>query len=405
MPNYAYHAIDPTGKVHRGTLIALDDADMERRLASRGMTLAKSRRLADKGVAGRLIGMGVKPRILIEFYIRLSQALELGLPILSALDENARHITSPALRKICEETIVALEGGNTLCEALQRYPKVFKKLDLALIRMGEASGMLPQSLKELADFMAWKEKIRSTIQKAAIYPAFVMATIVAVIGVWVGYVLPRMAQVLDEMGVALPRTTQTVLNLSHFLRSYWLGLLAGILLTAAAVFLLQKTPQGAVWVHRYCLKIPLVGDVLTQIALARLSRNFSTLYKAGITMNNIFAILSDNVLGNRYLEVQLKIAFREIQNGLPLAQGFAVAEGFPPLMLGAIRNGELTGTIESTFKRLGEYYDDEAQRKVQVMISAFEPLAMLILGGVFGLIALSIMLPLYDVIADFGKAY
>ena len=153
--------------------------------------------------------------------------------------------------------------------------------------------------------------------------------------------------------------------------------------------------------HRYILKLPVMGRVFFNIAMARLSNNFATMYQAGMSINAIFEILSENVLGNRYLEMLLRKAFDAVQQGESIAQGFEKAGGFPPLLLGAVKNGETTGTLDESFKRLGNYYDREAQRTVQAMISAIEPLSIIMLGGIFGLIILSIMLPLYDVIGKF----
>jgi type IV pilus assembly protein PilC len=135
--------------------------------------------------------------------------------------------------------------------------------------------------------------------------------------------------------------------------------------------------------------------------MARLSHYFATMYQAGMSINNIFEILSENVLGNRYLEKLLATAFRAIQRGEAISDGFEKAGGFPPLMLGAVRNGETTGTLDVCFQRLGNYYDRESKRTVQTLIASIEPLSIIMLGGVFGMIVLSILLPLYDVIGNF----
>ena len=206
MPKYQYKAIDSTGKVIRGAVVTLSAADVEENLSRQGLTLIKSKPLKE-GIRGKLRYTGkIKPRILIEFYHRLSQTLDMGLSMLLALEENAKILPSKSFSMIITEVKVAIEGGRTLYEAMSRYPKVFNKLDLAIIRLGEQSGVLSKSMKDLADFLEWKEDIRSVIKRATIYPSFVICIIIAVIGVWVGYVLPQMAVLLTEMGVALPDT-------------------------------------------------------------------------------------------------------------------------------------------------------------------------------------------------------
>lgn len=405
MPEYTYTAIGDTGKVFRGTLVAVSEGEVEERLLQQGLTLIKSRRLKEGFFARFLTGSKVKARILIEFYFRFSQTMELGLPILSALDENAKMLPSKLMKRVIGETRASLENGNSLYEAMSRFPKVFKKLDLSIIMMGEQSGTLPKCLKELAAFFEWKEGIRSTIKRATLYPSFILVAILAVIGVWIGYVLPQMAVLLESMDVALPGVTRAVLGTSLFVQKNWYLLIGVVLLFIILFFIFKKSEKGALLIDKYLLKLPVVGKVATNIAFARFAHNFSTMYGAGMAINNIFERLTDNVLGNRHLDKLLSLAYQNIQKGQTIAEGFENAGGFPPLLLGAIKNGEVTGTLDESFTRLGDYFDTEVKRTVQTMVNAFEPLTIILLGGVFGLIILSIMLPLYDVVGDLGKAY
>ena len=400
MPKYRYKAIDAAGKTNRGTLAAFSEANAEEKLHQKGLTVIHAEPARENPLAGFFVSRRVKPRELVEFYYRLSQTLELGLPMLSALEENEKIIPTPFFRKIIEEIRMTIEAGSSLYESMIHFPRVFEPLDLAIVRLGEESGVLPGSLKELAEFVEWKEDIRSTLMRAAIYPSFIILAIVAVISVWVGYVLPQMANLLTEMGVELPGVTKMVLNISHFFQNYWLWLLGGALISGFLVYLYTKTPKGQIQFHKYMLKIPLFGGILDNIAIARLSHNFATMYSAGMTINSIFEILSDKILGNRYLERQLTIAFEDIQRGESISEAMEATGGFPTLLIGAIRNGETTGTIDDAFRRLGTYYDKEVKRNVETMINALEPLSIIVLGGIFGLIALSIMLPLYDMISE-----
>jgi len=204
-----------------------------------------------------------------------------------------------------------------------------------------------------------------------------------------------------QMGVELPTMTRFILDLSNFFRNWWAVITLSVALGGIFFYLIQRTEKGGVQVHRQILNLPIMGAVISNIAMARLSHNFATMYQAGMSINGIFEILSENVLGNRYLELLLKKAFDAVQGGDSISDGFDKAGGFPPLLLGAVRNGESTGTIDVCFKRLGNYYDREAKRTVQTMIAAIEPMSIIMLGGIFGFIVLSILLPLYDVIGKF----
>jgi type II secretory pathway component PulF len=401
MPKFRYRAIDDGGRLVKGSAIAASDKELEANLAGKQLTLVSSHVQTDGLLGKSILGERIGKRDIIEFYHRLYQTLELGLPMLSALEENAVQLPSKAMRRIVDEMRITIENGNTFTEAMSRFPKVFGRLEMAIIRMGEQTGVLPKCLRDLSDFLEWKEDIRSTVKRAAIYPSFVIIVIVAVIGVWVGYVLPQLAGLLSQMGVKLPAMTRFVLLLSDFCKEWWAVMALAALLSGIAAYWFQRTDKGGVLCHRQVLNLPVIGGVISNIAMARLSHNFSTMYQAGMSINGIFEILSENVLGNRHLEKLLKNAFNAIQQGDSISDGFEKAGGFPPLLLGAVRNGESTGTLDVSFERLGIYYDREAKRTVQTMIATIEPMSIILLGGIFGFIVLSILLPLYDVIGRF----
>jgi type IV pilus assembly protein PilC len=404
MPKYQYKAVNEKGDIFKGSITAFDEEDIEKRLQDKNLVLISHQQIKSHfpvfGIGGK-----VKPKMLIEFYYRLAQTLELGMPILSSLDDSSILVPSKSLTRITQEIKVALESGKSLHEAMSRFPHVFHKLDIGLIRMGEESGKLPKCLKDLSTFLEWKEETRSAIKRATIYPSFILLVILAVIGVWIGYVLPQMAAVLTDMGISLPKMTLAVLGASLFFKTYWAYIIITLFLSGFILYLFQKSSRGGVIVHKYILKLPIIGDLASKIVYARLSHYFATMQEAGISVKNIFLILLDSVLGNRYLEDQIRTAYENIKRGQSIGDSFEIAGGFPSLLLGAIKNGETTGTLDDSFNRLGDYYDREVKRAVQMMINSFEPITIIVLGGVFGIIILSILLPLYDVIGEIGKAY
>ncbi len=405
MPNYAYKAIDDRGKLQRGKVIAFGAKDAEDRIRKDGLTLIDAKKLKERHLGSAFQMGGVKTRLRIELYRRLAQTLELGLPIVAAVEENAKLLPSKMLKRVLDEVRVSIESGKSLYEAMRRFPRVFQRLDLGIINMGEQTGVVPQCLKDLADFHEWKDDIRSMIKKATIYPAFIIIALVAVIGVWVGYVLPEMAVLLKEMSVAIPDITQTILSLSLFIQTNWPWLIGMVVLGVVCLWGLQRTHKGGIEIQRILIRVPVIGKVISNIALARLCHYFATMYGAGMSINAIFEILTDSVLGNKYYEARVKAAYNEVQLGQNIAASFKKAGGFPLLLLGGIKNGETTGTLDDAFKRLGDFYDNEVKRSVQAMVSTIEPMTIILLGGVFGLIILSILLPLYDVIGQVGKVY
>ena len=315
MPSYSYKAIDDVGKIQRGKVVALGENDVEARITQEGLTLIESKEVKESRLNKVFAGAKVKPRLLIELYRRLSQTLEMGLPIVTALEENSKMLPSKRLKRTLSEVQIGIEGGHTLHETVSRFPLVFSKLDLSIIQIGEQAGIMPQCLKDLSDFHEWKEDIRSTIKKAAIYPCFVLVALSAVIGVWVGYVLPQMTSLLTEMGADIPDVTKVVLATSHFIRNQLDMVDHRYRGNGGGLFMMQRNPKGAVILHKYILKMPLVGKVFENIALARLGHYFATMYNAGMSINVIFEILTDGVLGNRYLESRMIAAYQRYSTG------------------------------------------------------------------------------------------
>jgi len=405
MARHRYKAIDQYGKVRSGTAIALDQADLEKRLGHQGLVLVSSRPAAAPRKSARLGRRKADARLLIEFYRRFSQTLDMGLPLFTVLDENSRIIPSADFRNALEEIKNSLEEGGSLAEAMGRHPKIFGKLDLALVRMGEQTGVLPQALEDLARFLEWKEENRSVIRRALIYPCFLLLAIGAVIGVWVGYVLPQVGKLLMELGVELPAVTKAILVSSAFLKEYGPVLILSVLLAAILLVVLARTKTGTWITSMFQLRLPLVGEVVRATAYSRLCHNFAIMHRAGMPVSKIFTTLSDHLLGNAYMEYKVGQAYQELQLGQSLAESFQNTGAFPSLLVEGIRHGEITGKLEDAFRRMGAFYDTEAKRKVQAMINAFEPILILVMGGVFGLIVLSILLPLYDVLSGYTQAY
>ena len=397
MPNFRYKAIDGRGNLVKGSLSAFDERDLESKLSERGLILVQAKKSRDS-IFLRFSSIG--PKLIIEFYSRLYQALEIGLPIISALNEIAQGLPSKLMRKIIEEIAIAVEAGNSLYDAMLRYTNIFSKLELNVIKMGEKSGTLPLCLKELADFLEWREEIKSTVKRAMIYPSFVIVMVIAVSFVWIGYVLPNMAKMLIDMGVKLPTITLIILKGSMFLKSHFISILSVISSLIILLFLFIKLPATKPIFHRYILKLPIIGSTIFNTCLTRLSNNFAIMYKAGVTITDIFEILIDNSLGNRYLEKQLSIAFQKIQAGQSISEAFEELGIFPRLFVGAVRNGEFTGTLDESFRRLKDYYDKEVKNRVEMLVNALEPVTMLILGAIFGIVVLSILFPLYDLISS-----
>jgi type IV pilus assembly protein PilC len=402
MPSLRYKAVDEAGKIVVGAMFVLDERDLERELGQSGLTLIRSE--AGRDSKGRARG-SVQPRILMEFYNRLGRTLEIGLPILSALEENSRELPSKVMRQVAAELRAMVSSGKNLYEAMAEHGRIFSKLDVSIVQIGERTGALPAALDQMASYLQWKEELRHHIKKATIYPLFVALTLAGVIGVWLGYVLPRMVRLLKDMNVAIPTPTRVLLAISSFVQDYVWGFVIAVPILGFLVVASRRSEPGRLIWDRYLLRVPLLGALLQSIALTRFGRSMATMLSAGIPIRQTMGSLIDHGLGNRFLEMRLGVALKSIENGESIAGALKMAGGFPALLTGAIRNGETTGTLDKAVKRVADYYDNEVKQTVQLVLGALEPAMVVVLGVLFGSIVLSILLPLYDVMGSLGKSY
>lgn len=405
MPEYKYQAITQRGRAIKGQITANDELELETILSEKALTLVSFKEKSAGLPFLKARSKNVPLRALGEFYHRLAQSLHMGIPVVVALKETSEVLPSPYLAEVSLKLKDSIESGRGLSEAMAQYGHIFQELDLGLLRLGEQTGKLPGALENLAAYIEWKEDLRSTIKRAVIYPSFIMLSIVAIVAVWVGYVLPQMAGLLKEMGVELPQLTLLLLDTSEFLQNYWLELIVGIIATVLGIYLALKHPIIKFYFHRYLLKVPVIGKTIMGLGLARLSRNFATAYRSGMGILNILDMLTQNVVGNLYLETALIGVRQDVEMGRTLTESFQFAEAFPPMLIGAVKSGESTAGLDTSFERLGNYYDTEVKRNVQALIAALEPITLMVLGGIFGMIILSILLPLYDVMGAAQGGY
>ncbi len=406
MPLFRYTALDGHGKLVKGTMVALTESDAEKRLSERNLTLIHAKKLSERfSSLATVLRRQIKDRDLIEFYQRLSESLEVGLPLLSSLEENVKLTGSKRLARSIEHLKIDVENGLTLSQAMNQQPDIFDSLQIGIVAMGEKSGTLPEALKHLADFLEWKYRQKSLLKRASIYPAFIFITVLIVISVWVGYVLPQVGGFLQSMQIELPTITKIVIKTSSWVQSNWVSIISSMVALTITFFLLKKTGWGALKYDQILLRLPLIGRIALNSSLSRIGHYFSVMLEAGMSLVSIFELMTDGIVGNRYVENQLSDAFEHIKQGKQFFEAFKTGKSFPDLFLGAIKTGEQAGKLADTFKRLGVYYDKEVKRSVKFLLAAFEPAIIVFLGIFFGIIILAILSPLYDVISKIAKVY
>jgi len=293
--------------------------------------------------------------------------------------------------KLAEE----IEGGSSLSGALSHFPKVFSSFYIAMVRAGEASGKLSESLEYLAEHLEREYHLTSRIKGAMIYPAVVLLVAIAVLALMIIFVIPQLTKVLAEVGGELPAVTKMVISLSDlFRKSGWLIIL-GLIFLGIGLHRYYKSKKGKKVFDRAFLRLPLVSPILEMIHLSRFAENLSTLITGGLPIAQALEITGD-IVGNTVYKEIIFAARDEVRKGEPISSVLSrYPEFFPPVFTQMTLVGERTGTLDKTLMDLVSFYQKEVDRGVENLLSVLEPLLIVFLGGIVAGLMVAILMPLY----------
>ncbi len=396
MAVFAYKSIDPDGRSVSGKIEAANLLDLEQRLARIGLDLITAES-ANKP-SGGLLRAKVSRQDLITFCFQMEQLVGAGVPLLEGLTELRDSTESARFREVMGTLIEAIEGGQSLSQALAGQPQVFSQIFVSLVGAGERTGQLVEVLRRLADTLKWQDELAAYAKKIVIYPAFVAGIVFMVILLLMMFLVPEMAKFLKSMNQQLPLQTRLLIATSNFTVKYWY-LVIGLPVAAVMVFFaaIKASPAFAFTIDGYKLRLPLVGPILRKIILARFASTFALMYSSGITVLEAMQI-SESVVDNRTVADGISRAGQNIRDGQGIASAFGAIGMFPPLVLRMLKIGETTGALDRSLLNVSYFYNREVREgidKVQAMIG---PALVLVLGTVLGWVLLSIFGPLYDTI-------
>ena len=397
MATFAYTSIDSDGKRVNGRLEAVNIVDLEQRLSRIGLDLLTAQ-AASQRAAGLFRG-NVTRADLITFCFQLEQLAGAGVPLLDGITELRDSTESARFREVLGTIIEAIEGGQTLSQALEAQPAVFNQVFVSLVAAGEKTGQLVEVLRRLSDTLKWQDELAAYGQKIIIYPAFVGTIVLAVIILLMTFLVPEMAKFLKNMSQELPIHTRALIATSDFTRKYWY-LVFGLPVLALIGFFtaLRMSERLAFEVDRIKLKLPYLGPILRKIILSRFANTFALMYSSGITVLEAMKI-SEAVAVNRAITAGLVRAGAEIRDGQGISAAFASVNIFPPLVLRMLRIGETTGGLDKALLNVSYFYNREVKEGIDRVQAMIGPAMVLILGTILGWVLLSIFGPLYDTIS------
>ncbi len=331
------------------------------------------------------------------FASKLSSLVDAGVPIVRGLTLVAKQQKKPIFRQALTAVANDVSQGLSLGVAMRRWPKVFDRLTIAMVEAGELGGVLDQTLKRLALLLEQNAKLQNQIKGALAYPVLVLMIAIAVFLGMTIFLIPTFAGIYASLGAELPVFTQMLVDLSGLLRSPFSLYLIAFLILAVWLFIrFYKTPLGKRRVDGFVLKVPLFGDLIQKTETAQFCRTFSSLSKAGVPILMSLELVRDTSNNSIFADA-IENCRQEIQDGIPVSVALARKDVFPEMALSMLAIGEETGEMDAMLSKVADFYEDEVEATVKALTSLLEPIMIVIVGGIVGIILIAMYLPMFSI--------
>jgi type IV pilus assembly protein PilC len=398
MASYAYTAINASGLELDGEVNAPDAGAAREALRQRGLVALS---LDEQAAASQGLGLAikkVKPKSLQVFSRQFATMIEAGLNVVTALVILEEQTEDKKLAKVITELRADVEGGLLLSEAMARHPRIFSRLFISMVEAGEAAGILDVVLDRVALQIEKETRIKRRVKGAMMYPLMVMSFATLVLIGMLMFLVPIFVDIFAELGGDLPTLTQIVVNLSDILRSYYFIVFPVMGAMIYGFFRLKKTERGRrVW-DAFRMRIPFgVGAIVVKVGMARFSRTLSTLVAAGVDIIRSLEI-TGSTAGNSLIEDATAVVRERVHQGVPIAVPLEDEKIFPPMVSQMVRVGEETGELEKMLEKIADFYEDEVDSSIATLTSVIEPLMMIGVGMVVGVIIISMYMPMFKLL-------
>jgi type IV pilus assembly protein PilC len=398
MPVFTFNGKNASGEKISGERVAGSKEVLAAQLRRERIT---ARAIKEKGkeFAMPTFGSGkVKTKEIAVFFRQFSVMIDAGLPLVQCLEILAANQENQAFQKTLTGVRGAVEGGATLANAMRLFPNTFDDLSTNMIEAGETGGILDTILQRLAQYVEKAVKLRAAVKSALIYPVSVISIAVLIVGALLKWVVPIFANLFAGLGVALPLPTRIVMNLSAFVGHFWWVFIG---MAVAAVFGLKqinKHPKGKYMLDSMLLRMPVMGNLLRKIAVARFTRTLGTLITSGVPILEGLAITA-RTSGNAVLEQALMKVRKAIEEGRTIVDPLKECGVFPNMVSQMIGVGEATGAMDAMLQKIADFYEDEVDAATKDLLAMLEPIIIGILGVAVGGIVISLYMPLFSMIA------
>ncbi|MGN0391115.1 MAG: type II secretion system F family protein [Wujia sp.] len=400
MAQFNYKAMDKNGKAKKGSIEAISLDKAKEKLKSEGLIVQE---VKEQGSGKKGRGKKVKNKDLAVFCKQFSSVLNAGVTIINALEMMSEQLENRTLQRALQDAQAYVQKGGTLADAFKINPKVFPPIMVNMVAAGEMSGNLEVCFDRLTAHFESANALTSKIKSAVTYPIVILIVVIAVVCVLLVTVIPQFADMFNDLGSDLPAMTKALVSLSDFMREKWYIL---VIIVAVIVFGLRafgKTEPGSLLYAKIGMKAPLFGNLTIKSAAATFSRTMSTLMASGISLIDAVEQVA-KMINNRIIREALLDAKVQVSKGVPLSKPLRDCGIFPPMLSQMTRIGEETGNIEDMMDKVADYYEMEVNDATAALTSALEPLIIIIMGVVVGVIVMAIygpMLSMYDAIDSY----
>ena len=394
MATFNYRAIDQAGRHAQGQMDALNEADLEIRLERMGLDLITFK--SSQKSKSAFTKNKVSNRDLVMFCFQLEQLTSAGVPILEGLNDLRESIENPYFQKVLGGLISEVEGGKVLSQAMAEHPDVFDDVFVSLVGAGEQTGQLPVVFDNLSNTLKWQDELFSQTKRLLAYPLFVLVVVLAAVTFLMIYLVPEMVKFISSLGQELPIQTKILIFISNAFVHYWWLIITVPLVVAAGVTTWVKQSADARYKLDYLkLKLPVTGEILNKIIMARFARYFALMYQTGIPILQAIKTC-ENIVGNKVVADALSRAHAQINAGDSMSESFKNAGLFPPLVVRMIKEGETTGALDKSLMNISYFYDRDVNERMQKMLKLLEPALTVVLGLILAFIMVSVLGPVYD---------
>ncbi len=392
---YVWQARTKAGEVKRGEMEAVDGSAVETRIRALGLAPIKVKKKPTELKLPR-IGSGVGGKDLLIFTKQFATMIDAGLPLVQCLDILGTQMDNASLRRVVFAIKSKVESGSTFADALKDHPKVFDELFVQLCAAGEVGGILDTILNRLATYREKAEKLKRKVKGAMIYPIIVITVAIGVTALLLLKVTPVFAKMFADFGQALPGPTQLVIDLSTWLQKWFLLMVVVIAATVAAFVVTYRSNQGRRLIDRTLLSLPLVGNVIRKVAVARFTRTLGTMISSGVPILDALDVTAKTA-GNRIVEDGIYYVRTKISEGKNIAGPLLETKVFPAMVVQMIGVGEATGAMDAMLQKIADFYDDEVDSAVGSLTAMIEPILMVFLGAVVGGFLIAMYLPIFAI--------